>query len=111
MEALFQLTSLGLDRGPNLPVSKKPVVFERRTTQFKIWTALEETDKNLRLRRSERRRDCSLGFLTQGIRGILSNTIAPRWLPDLHSVLTPRSPRSARPCRPRQSVGLKRSLA
>jgi hypothetical protein len=41
-----QVTSSRLDCDPSLSVSKKLVVFVRRTPQFKIWTALEETDRN-----------------------------------------------------------------
>jgi hypothetical protein len=42
----IQITSSGLDSDPSLSANRKLVVFVRRTPEFKIWTALEETDKN-----------------------------------------------------------------
>jgi hypothetical protein len=42
----IQITSSGLDSDPSLSVNERLVVFVRRTPSFKIWTALEETDKN-----------------------------------------------------------------
>jgi hypothetical protein len=42
----IQITSSGLDSDPGLSANKKLVVFVRRTPSFKIWTALEETDRN-----------------------------------------------------------------